>query len=990
MTTNKNIDLIKDITLLYELSLSVGHSFNLDENIHSFMKILMERKNIDIACVWLLSDFFEESPQKGTYKLVYSNPIMRETVREMKQTDPIPSRLKDRNSYSVSYQSSDFSALVTEKDVFKGVYTIFRLKDIGFVKLYQYARKYPWEKVEQNQLVKVINQFTYSIRTCIDHDLTVREIDKRRKAEQQLKHREREFLDVVDTIDDVFFVFDPTENKFVFISPGFEAIFGIDHEEVFSDPSLMDNYIINDDQMPVSFIDDILKSTRADHEVDIITPQNDRVSLWAKHQMVYDNLGNLVRVVGTIRDITEKRRIQSDLEYRLKFEELLLEISNSFINLNLQDTDNGINSALAHIGEFTQADRSYIFLFHNRGQFMSNTHEWCAKGINPEIENLKNLPADTVPWWMEKLRKFESINIQRVSDLPEEASAEKEILQSQSIKSLVVIPMVLRNRLRGFIGFDFVRKEVNLNRDLIKLLHFVGQIIINAIDRKAQDEKIAAHEIRYKNIVESARDLIYRLDQEQRFIYMNEKALVVLGSSEEEFFHLDLKKIVHPDYVDNVVEFYREQMRKNIENTYLEFPIINRNGEKIWLGQNTSLVTTQHGEKTLEAIARDITDVINNKELLKKAYEQSEKDNRSKTRFVVNTSHEIRTPVHAISGLVGMLSKTSLTKEQSDILTKLTNTSQSMNNFVDNVIDFKKTDIETMELSLETFHPRQSIESVFEMIRFMAEANKVVLKKEIDENIPQVLTGDEGKLQRILINLLENAIKYNSNGYAGVYLATGMKNDGKQFYDFTIEDDGIGISDDIIKELEQAVNYRNTRRFNGAGLGLLISGELINFMGGNLKIEKPLAGTKIQFSIPLELSEEKEQKAQMQQDNKTFPGLRILIVEDNKINRLVASKALDSLEIKHDLATNGKEALEYLKENTYDVVMMDLMMPEMDGFEATRQIRNTLKLKLPVIACTAKKVKGVERECYDAGMNDFLAKPFNENDIREKLNKIVK
>jgi len=315
------------------------------------------------------------------------------------------------------------------------------------------------------------------------------EIRKRQQAEQQLKKRERQFLEVVNTIDDVFFVFDPAENKFVFISPGFEDIFGIDHNEINSNPSVMDAHIFDDNKKPVSFIDDILKSDKVDREIDFITPQNKRISIWAKHHKVYDNLGNVIRVVGTVRDITEKKRIQSDLEYRLEFEELLLEISNSFINLTSIEIDRGINNTLAQIGEFTRADRSYIFLFHSGSNYMSNTHEWCADDVSPEIANLKNLPSDSFPWWMDKLSKHQAISIPKVNDLPEEASVERAYLESQSIKSLIVIPLILRKKLRGFIGFDFVREEVSMNQDMAKLLRFVGQIVINAIDRKVSGEE---------------------------------------------------------------------------------------------------------------------------------------------------------------------------------------------------------------------------------------------------------------------------------------------------------------------------------------------------------------------------------------------------------------------------------------------------------------------------------------------------------------------
>lgn len=990
----KNLNLIQDVTLLYELALSIGNSFELRENMHAFIRILTERKNIDIASIWLRPKIFEENPSEEVYRLVYSYPESTEPKHELSKDHPILKTLGKRDSVSLSYQNTGFQDFITEKNIYRGVYTIYRLGDIGFLKLYQYTRKYPWDEQEQNKLIKIIHQFTFSIQSCIDHDLSIKETEKRIKTEQKLKEREQQFLEVVNTIDDVFFVFDLKEEKFVFLSPAFETVFGIDSEQVYANPYLIDHYILQEtEDDPFSFIDDLIRDNRTDHEFEILTAAKKRLSVWSKHQQVLDHSGNLLRIVGTFRDVTEKKRVLSDLEYRLEFEDLLLDISNAFINLDPRNTNEGIDDALAKIGHFTRADRSYIFLFHSNGELMSNTHEWCAEDIKPEIENLQNLPIETFPWWVSKLKKFEAINLKQLSDLPEEASAEKELLQNQSIKSLVVIPLILSNQLKGFIGFDFVRKHASLSSDLMKLLRFVGQIVVNAIDRGEKHVWYKEQGEDYKNLVESAADIIYRLDQNGRFLYMNQKALETFGFSAAELKGLDIQNIVHPDYSENVTRFYRDQLEKNIESTYLEFPIITQSGEKIWVGQNTSLISLNDGQKELAAIAREITDIINANKSLRQAYEESEKANQSKTRFVVNTSHEIRTPVHAISGLVNMFQNTRLSKKQKDLVSKLNNTTRGLNNLIDNVIDFKKIEAETLELQTTSFAPAQVLDNVFAMLGYLAENNGVRLQKYLDPSVPESLIGDKGKLQRILLNLLENAIKFNQNGTARVAWHIGGKKVDKQYYDFTVEDDGIGISGEVLNQLERSFcqgDESNTRQYEGAGLGLFISGELIKMMGGKLQLEKPQKGTKIRFSIPFEASEKSEISYEMeQQKKKTFPGVSVLIVEDNKINRLVAAKALANLEIDYDLAENGREALEYLKQNTYDAVMMDLMMPDMDGFETSRHIRNDLQLSLPIIACTAKKVKGTEQDCYDAGMNDFLSKPFDEDDIREKLKKLL-
>ena len=317
MKGNNNIDLIREITLLYELSLSVGHSFDLKENIHSFTKILMERKSIDIASVWLLSEFYESNPDKDTFKLVYNNPESREKFTGLRKDHPVAIKMREQDSCSVSYQSPEFSDFITETGVFHGVYTVFRLADIGFIKLYQFARKYPWDEVERNQLVKVIHQFTYSIKSCIDHERILMETSKRQQAEQQ-------FLEVVNTIDDVFFSFNMQERRFSYISPGVSSICGFDVEKLYADPSLLDKHIYFEEESHkrIFFVGDILNSSKSDNEFKFVCPDQRVLTIWVKQQKILNNKGETVRIVGTMRDISEKNNILTNLENRLEFEDL--------------------------------------------------------------------------------------------------------------------------------------------------------------------------------------------------------------------------------------------------------------------------------------------------------------------------------------------------------------------------------------------------------------------------------------------------------------------------------------------------------------------------------------------------------------------------------------------------------------------------------------------------------------------------------------------
>lgn len=209
--------------------------------------------------------------------------------------------------------------------------------------------------------------------------------------------------------------------------------------------------------------------------------------------------GQLLEEVKTLRDdLTEMERVESQrkqaeeaLRYRVTFEDLITTISTRFINLSPDEVDKGIDHALQEIGKFANVERSYIFLFSDDSRTkIDNTHEWCVEGIEAQIDRLKGLPVKDFPWWMEKIERFEHIYIPRVAGLPPQASAEKEILQSQAIKSLVVVPMVFNKQLIGFLGFDSVRSEKKWSEDIISLLRIVGETFANALEcRRAEKEQ---------------------------------------------------------------------------------------------------------------------------------------------------------------------------------------------------------------------------------------------------------------------------------------------------------------------------------------------------------------------------------------------------------------------------------------------------------------------------------------------------------------------
>ena len=234
------------------------------------------------------------------------------------------------------------------------------------------------------------------------------------------------------------------------------------------------------------------------------------------------------------RDITERKHAEEALRYRYEFEGLIADISTQLINLPPDEIENEITRALRMSGEFVDVDRSYVFLFCDNGTKLNNTHEWCAEGIEPQINNLKELNADIIPWWMDKLKRFENIHIPCVADLPPEANAEKEILEMQGIQSLVVVPMICSDSLIGFLGFDSVRSEREWSEDTVILLRMMGNVIANALERKRVEEALQESERRFRDLADLLPQIVFEIDLKGNFIFVNRCAFELFGYTKDD------------------------------------------------------------------------------------------------------------------------------------------------------------------------------------------------------------------------------------------------------------------------------------------------------------------------------------------------------------------------------------------------------------------------------------------------------------------------
>lgn len=393
-------------------------------------------------------------------------------------------------------------------------------------------------------------------------------------------------------------------------------------------------------------------------------------------------------------------------------------------------------------------------------------------------------------------------------------------------------------------------------------------------------------------------------------------------------------------------------------------------------------------------------DLEESKEYLSETKLQAEEATRAKSRFLANMSHEIRTPLNGIIGTIDLLQHTPLNAEQEELMHSLKESSTHLLEIVNDVLDISKIEADKLEL----FEGPCNLQSIVQQVTAISSPRLIALKKSIElsstihPSVENEIIADESRIKQVLINLLGNAIKFTETGSIKLEVNANLIDDSLQELHFAVSDTGIGISEENIQTLFIPFNQIDstaTRKFSGTGLGLSICRKIIEEMGGRIWVESQLGkGSTFKFIIPVQVNLVRKTQQQPQQNTAgTISGteikpLKMLVAEDNNMNQLLATKMFKKIGYIIEIANNGKEAVEMTNKYDYDLVFMDIHMPEMDGIEATEKILNSGKAKIPIIiAMTANAVKEAEAEYLQLGMKDIVTKPFTIEQLRKVLEK---
>jgi len=428
-----------------------------------------------------------------------------------------------------------------------------------------------------------------------------------------------------------------------------------------------------------------------------------------------------------------------------------------------------------------------------------------------------------------------------------------------------------------------------------------------------------------------------------------------------------------------------------------------KNGTPFWVLTHITPIFDENGElRKLIAIDSDITERKKAEDELKLAKELAEKSEKIKEEFLMNMSHEIRTPMNAVIGMSNLLMNTNPSEKQKRYINAIRTAGDNLLNIINDILDFSKIEAGKIDIVNDDFNIRQLIQNVIETVRFKTDEKGLQLISKIADNVPEILVGDPYRLNQILMNLVGNAIKFTHEGNITIKTEIVEILDDEIKLCFEVIDSGIGIPEDklaVIFDSFTQASSDTTRKYGGTGLGLTIVKKLAKLMDGYVDVESTIGkGSNFKVFLPYSTNPEKIKQIKKHTKKVEIPEnvaqISVLIAEDNEFNQIVAKESLEnfSSKFKVDIADNGRIAIEKLNKNNYDLILMDIQMPEMDGLETTKQIRKRLdeKKNIPIVAMTAHAMTQDIEKSFKVGMDDYISKPFVVNVLVDKILKQLK
>jgi PAS domain S-box-containing protein len=920
-------------------------------------------------------------------------------------------------------------------------------------------------------------------------------IEERKRLDEALIASEQSYQTVVENVNEVIFQTD-AEGLWLFLNKAWTEVTGFSVDESLG--QLFLNYVHPDDRQRNMELFAPLINREKDHcrhEVRYLTKDGGYRWIEVFARLGLNEKDEITGTYGTLQDITERKRAED-------FENEMLQLSPQLTGITANEIKSALNLALSRIGKFLNADRAYIFEFTGGKDIMSNTYEWCNADINPEIDNLQNIPCEMLPMWMDELNKHRNIIIPSIVDLPWNWQAEKEILEPQGIQSLIAIPMLIEDQLIGFVGLDSVLVKRDYSIAEINILKVWSSMLASLINNYRTEGLLEQTRQNFETFFNTIDDFLWVLDDTGNIIHINNTVINRLGYTPEELESTSILKVHPTDRRDEAERVVGEMLQGVTE--FCPVPVVTKNGQQIpvetrvkhgnWNGQpaifgvskdiskiqlseqkfstafqsnsalmaisifdggqyldvnNTFLKVLDYSreevigrtnaeldffpDKTLraqivksieengpvrelEAVIRrkdgelrtiilsadtiylgetkclltvsvDITERKLAEEEIRKARMEAEKANVAKSEFLSRMSHELRTPMNSILGFAQLLEMGQMNPSQKKGVNHIMRSGKHLLSLINEVLDISRIEAGRLSISIEPIKIDSILEEMIDVLKPMTEDNEVNIRIVPSEDNKLFVNFDRQSMKQVMLNLLNNAVKYNRPG-GSVTISTQLlpkTADGKSFVRISIADTGLGISTEDLPKLFTPFERIGASKtaIEGTGLGLAVVKKLIDAMGGLLGVTSTLGeGTTFWIDLP---KAESQLETLHQLDNLTGEHSEqvekrgtILYIEDNTSNIELVEQILLMQRPEIQLISNshGKYAVKLASEYKPDLILLDLNLPDIHGSEVLKRLLKNEKTKnIPVVVISADAMHKQVENLLNAGARTYLTKP---------------
>ncbi|MDR0219813.1 MAG: response regulator [Lachnospiraceae bacterium] len=697
-------------------------------------------------------------------------------------------------------------------------------------------------------------------------------------------------------------------------------------------------------------------------------------------------------VVAYTRDLREHKRMMDAIVRQTELMLMVNRVSAIMLHSDYDSFQTSIYEAMGVMAGVVGADRVYIWKNYEREGLLycSQVYEW-SEGADSQADfplAVETLYSEAIPGVEEILSQGKCIK-GAVRNLSAEL---QEALTPQGILSILIVPIFIRNIFWGFVGFDYCHEEVGISTDTENLLRSASDLVANALFRNEEEQRARETDKLNRIMLDSTPLICFLHDESGKIIDCNQEALNIFGFYDKTEFSERFNECV-PEYQTNgkkSADIQQSVLKEVFENGIkqkFEYDFQTINGEP--LPVEAVLVRVRwKGAYHCLGYSRDLREekanrqrVIESEEQRRLLAIQAEAANLAsdmKTQFLANMSHEIRTPMNAIIGMSDiLLAENRLSGQQRSYVDDIRVSASALLELINDILDISKIQAGKLGLSPVHYDFVLMIDNICSMAALLAKNKEIAFTRSVQgEKLPVCLYGDDNRLRQVLINIVNNAIKFTDEGSVSFTI-----NVGAEIITFTVRDTGVGIKKEDMVSLFDAfmqANDKKNRGKAGTGLGLSISKELVEMMGGSIAVDSEYGrGSTFIVIIPKVLGDECKIATREEIEPIMAPTAKVLVVDDNAINLNVAKGLLRLCHISPDTAISGRQALEMVEQNQYDLIFMDHMMADMDGVETTKIIRS-MDIKDPIVALTANAAVGTKDMFLEAGMNDALTKPINK------------